>query len=70
MSPGACWAFRGPRGVAVVALLGYVHLSAVSIEHIPASMAPTGVTLSAPKDVVILVGGGYRGYEMLVVSVS
>lgn len=57
MSPGSCWAFRGDRGVVVVALLGLVRVSAVSLEHIAASQAPTGVTLSAPKAFAVLVSG-------------
>lgn len=59
MSPGACWAFRGDQGAVVVSLLGYVHVSAVSLEHIPTSQAPTGVISSAPREFSILVSRSY-----------
>jgi SUN domain-containing protein 1/2 len=39
--PGECWAFKGPRGEATVRLLGTVHVTGFSIEHIPVHISPT-----------------------------
>ncbi|XP_068086522.1 klaroid protein isoform X2 [Anabrus simplex] len=51
--PGECWAFRGAKGYLVIHLSGRVKISAVSIEHIPVSLAPTGRIDSAPKDFIV-----------------
>ncbi|XP_076652612.1 tetratricopeptide repeat protein 39C [Halictus rubicundus] len=48
--PGECWAFKGSTGNVVIQLLGSVFVSAVSLEHIPESISPTGETSTAPKD--------------------
>ncbi|XP_076242500.1 tetratricopeptide repeat protein 39C [Calliopsis andreniformis] len=48
--PGECWAFKGSTGNIVIQLLGPVHVSGVSLEHIPQSISPTGETSTAPKD--------------------
>ncbi|KOX72818.1 SUN domain-containing protein 1 [Melipona quadrifasciata] len=52
--PGECWAFKGSSGSVVIQLLGLVHVSGVSLEHIPQSISPTGETSTAPKDFSIL----------------
>lgn len=39
--PGECWAFKGSRGEATVRLLGTIHVTGVSLEHIPAHISPT-----------------------------
>ncbi|CAG2063290.1 unnamed protein product [Timema podura] len=48
--PGECWPFKGQTGSAIVQLIGPVHISGVSLEHIPKSLSPTGKIDSAPKD--------------------
>ncbi|KZC07274.1 SUN domain-containing protein 1, partial [Dufourea novaeangliae] len=48
--PGECWAFKGSSGSVVIQLLGPVHVSGVSLEHIPETISPTGETSTAPKD--------------------
>ncbi|KYN07936.1 SUN domain-containing protein 2 [Cyphomyrmex costatus] len=48
--PGECWAFKGSSGSVVIRLLGYVHVSGVSLEHISSLISPTGETATAPKD--------------------
>ena len=52
-SPGECWAFRGSQGSVVISLSSTVSVMAVSLEHIPASLAPDGSITSAPRDVQI-----------------
>nr|XP_033189618.1 SUN domain-containing protein 1-like isoform X1 [Bombus vancouverensis nearcticus] len=52
--PGECWAFKGNSGSVVIQLLGFVHVSGVSLEHIPQSISPTGETSTAPKQFSIL----------------
>ncbi|XP_072512263.1 SUN domain-containing protein 2-like [Notamacropus eugenii] len=52
--PGNCWAFRGPQGFAVVRLSARIHLSAVTLEHVPKALSPISNIPSAPKDFVIL----------------
>ncbi|XP_068628064.1 SUN domain-containing protein 3-like [Battus philenor] len=47
--PGECWAFKGPRGEATIRLLGSVHVTGVSIEHIPPHISPTREISSAPR---------------------
>ncbi|KAL6421808.1 hypothetical protein ACFW04_010971 [Cataglyphis niger] len=48
--PGECWAFKGSRGSVVIRLLGQVHVSGISLEHISPLISPTGETATAPKD--------------------
>ncbi|XP_014213876.1 sun domain-containing protein 1-like [Copidosoma floridanum] len=48
--PGECWAIKGDKGVAVIQLIGPVRVSGFSLEHISATIAPTGETSTAPKD--------------------
>ncbi|XP_044731520.1 SUN domain-containing protein 1-like [Chrysoperla carnea] len=48
--PGECWAFKGSSGTAVIKLLGRVVVTGVSLEHIPASISPTGELKTAPKE--------------------
>ncbi|XP_072506754.1 SUN domain-containing protein 2-like [Notamacropus eugenii] len=52
--PGNCWAFRCPQGFAVVRLSARIHLSAVTLEHVPKALSPISNIPSAPKDFVIL----------------
>ncbi|XP_020279706.1 tetratricopeptide repeat protein 39C-like [Pseudomyrmex gracilis] len=48
--PGECWALKGSSGSVVIRLLGHVHISGVSLEHISSSISPTGETATAPRD--------------------
>lgn len=48
-SPGMCWPFSGSHGQLGVQLVGRVRVSAVTIDHIPASLALDGQA-SAPRD--------------------
>ena len=48
-SPGQCWAFRGSQGSVVINLSSPIIMRAVTLEHIPASLAPDGSISSAPK---------------------
>ncbi|XP_028047607.2 tetratricopeptide repeat protein 39C [Monomorium pharaonis] len=48
--PGECWAFKGSNGSVVIRLLGRVHVSGVSLEHISSLISPTGETATAPKN--------------------
>ncbi|XP_025163465.1 SUN domain-containing protein 1-like isoform X2 [Harpegnathos saltator] len=48
--PGECWAFKGSSGSIVIRLLGYVHVSGISLEHISSLISPTGETDTAPRD--------------------
>uniref|UniRef100_A0A4X2K3V5 Sad1 and UNC84 domain containing 2 n=1 Tax=Vombatus ursinus TaxID=29139 RepID=A0A4X2K3V5_VOMUR len=52
--PGNCWAFRGPQGFAVIRLSARIHLTAVTLEHVPKALSPISNIPSAPKDFVIL----------------
>ncbi|KAJ9585887.1 hypothetical protein L9F63_020450 [Diploptera punctata] len=60
VSPGHCWAFRGSKGSAVIHLVGSVYITAVSLEHIPAAISPTGEISDAPREFTIwgLICGG------------
>ena len=51
--PGECWCFHGSEGQAIVRLSMPVHVTGVSLEHIPKSLAPTGRIDSAPRDFII-----------------
>lgn len=39
--PGECWSFKGHRGEALIRLVGTVHVTGISVEHIPPHIAPT-----------------------------
>nr|XP_020836081.1 SUN domain-containing protein 2-like [Phascolarctos cinereus] len=52
--PGNCWAFRGPQGFVGVRLSARIHLTAVTLEHVPRALSPVSNITSAPKDFVIL----------------
>ncbi|KAJ2950712.1 hypothetical protein O0L34_g8974 [Tuta absoluta] len=47
--PGECWAFKGHKGEVTIRLLGTVHVSGISLEHIPAHISPTKDIASAPR---------------------
>ncbi|VDL90818.1 unnamed protein product [Schistocephalus solidus] len=53
--PGDCWAFEGAEGQAVVRLAVPVHISGVSLEHIPRSLSIHGNIDSAPREFQIKV---------------
>ncbi|CAG5009526.1 unnamed protein product [Parnassius apollo] len=47
--PGECWAFKGSHGEVTIRLLGTVHVTGVSVEHIPPHISPTKEISSAPR---------------------
>ncbi|XP_066563210.1 SUN domain-containing protein 2 [Amia ocellicauda] len=47
--PGSCWAFRGSHGFVVVQLSSPVRPRAVTLEHIPRTLSPSGRIDSAPR---------------------
>ncbi|XP_067005073.2 SUN domain-containing protein 3 [Anabrus simplex] len=47
--PGDCWAFAGSTGSVIIRLAMPVYITAVTMEHIPPSISPTGNIRSAPK---------------------
>ncbi|KDR11726.1 Unc-84-like protein A [Zootermopsis nevadensis] len=49
IQPGKCWAFRGSRGNVVIKLAAVIHITAVTMEHIPSRISTTGNINSAPK---------------------
>nr|CDS28442.1 SUN domain containing protein 1 [Hymenolepis microstoma] len=51
--PGECWCFYGSEGQAIVRLAASVHITGVSLEHIPKALSHTGQIDSAPRDFVI-----------------
>lgn len=53
--PGNCWAFRGSKGFLVIRLSMRIIPTAVSLEHIPKALAPSGTLLSAPRDFSVYV---------------
>ncbi|XP_037546905.1 SUN domain-containing protein 1-like [Nematolebias whitei] len=48
--PGNCWAFRGSKGFLVIQLSMRISPTAVTMEHIPKALAPSGILRSAPRD--------------------
>ncbi|XP_039703050.1 SUN domain-containing protein 3 isoform X2 [Pteropus medius] len=48
--PGKCWAFPGSRGHALVKLAMKIIPTAVTLEHIPEKVSPSGSVSSAPKE--------------------
>nr|XP_023670343.1 SUN domain-containing protein 2 [Paramormyrops kingsleyae] len=48
--PGKCWAFQGSEGFLVIALSYPVHITHVTLEHLPKVLSPTGHIDSAPRD--------------------
>nr|XP_020822063.1 SUN domain-containing protein 2-like [Phascolarctos cinereus] len=52
--PSNCWAFWGPQGFVGVRLSAHIHLTAVTLEHMPKALSPVSNITSAPKDFVIL----------------
>ncbi|GBP69731.1 hypothetical protein EVAR_79966_1 [Eumeta japonica] len=47
--PGECWALRGDRGEATILLVGLVHVTGLSVQHIPAHLSPYKEISSAPR---------------------
>ncbi|XP_026491811.2 SUN domain-containing protein 3-like [Vanessa tameamea] len=58
--PGECWAFKGARGEATIRLIGTVHVTGISLEHIPPHISPTREISSAPR-LFQIEGLEYRG---------
>ncbi|XP_059478463.1 klaroid protein-like [Neocloeon triangulifer] len=50
VNPGDCFAFKGATGMILIELSKNIHLTAVTMEHIPKSIAISGNIDSAPKD--------------------
>ncbi|XP_013878793.1 SUN domain-containing protein 1 isoform X2 [Austrofundulus limnaeus] len=48
--PGNCWAFKGSKGFLVIKLSMRILPTAVTLEHIPKVLAPSGMLRSAPRD--------------------
>ncbi|XP_069052960.1 SUN domain-containing protein 2-like isoform X2 [Lepisosteus oculatus] len=53
VNPGNCWAFRGSHGFAVIQLSTPIRPTAVSLEHIPKVLSPSGRIDSAPRDFTV-----------------
>nr|CAD7460247.1 unnamed protein product [Timema tahoe] len=54
MQPGHCWAFYGTTGKLVIRLAKDIFVTAVTLEHIPASIAPAGNISSAPNSFAVI----------------
>ncbi|XP_012939013.1 SUN domain-containing protein 2 isoform X2 [Aplysia californica] len=54
VQPGKCWAMHGQSGYVTIQLAMPVVVSAISLEHIPTEVAPSGRLDSAPKEFVIV----------------
>jgi len=50
VNPGDCFAFKGANAMILIELSRKIHLTAVTMEHIPKSIAISGKIDSAPKD--------------------
>lgn len=55
VQPGKCWAMDGTHGYITIQLAMPIMVSAVSLEHIPKDIAPSGRLDSAPRDFLIIV---------------
>ncbi|XP_069352361.1 SUN domain-containing protein 5 [Eulemur rufifrons] len=53
VTPGNCWAFEGDRGQVTIRLAQKVHLSNLTLQHIPKTISLSGSLDTAPKDFVI-----------------
>lgn len=53
--PGNCWAFRGSRGFVAIRLSMPIFPTAVTLEHTPRALSPSGKMHSAPRDFSIYV---------------
>uniref|UniRef100_A0A8C0G8S8 Sad1 and UNC84 domain containing 3 n=1 Tax=Chelonoidis abingdonii TaxID=106734 RepID=A0A8C0G8S8_CHEAB len=53
--PGNCWPFPGSQGETVIKLAMEIIPRAVTMEHIPKKISPTGEISSAPKDFAVYV---------------
>ncbi|CAG5129026.1 unnamed protein product, partial [Candidula unifasciata] len=54
VQPGKCWAMDGTHGYVMIQLAMPIMVSAISLEHIPKEVAPSGRLDSAPKDFLII----------------
>jgi len=52
--PGKCWSMQGGSGYVTIKLSMPIILEAVSIEHIPKKVSPTGNLDTAPRDFTVL----------------
>ncbi|CAF90990.1 unnamed protein product, partial [Tetraodon nigroviridis] len=48
--PGNCWAFRGSSGFLVIRLSMPIFPTAITLEHTPKALSPSGKMHSAPRD--------------------
>lgn len=53
--PGNCWAFQGFPGYLVIQLSMMIEITGFTMEHIPKSIAPSGIIDSAPQNFTIWV---------------
>ncbi|CAL1543172.1 unnamed protein product [Lymnaea stagnalis] len=61
VAPGKCWAMDGSQGFVTIQLAMPVVVTAVSLEHIPKELSPSGKLYSAPRDFYIV--GRERGMD-------
>jgi len=51
--PGKCWAMHGSSGYVTIQLSMPIIIEAISLEHIPQKVAPTGKLDSAPREFIV-----------------
>ncbi|KAF4080337.1 hypothetical protein AMELA_G00169320 [Ameiurus melas] len=51
--PGKCWGFKGSQGYLLISLPFPVHITHVTLEHLPRVLSPHGHTRSAPRDFAV-----------------
>ncbi|XP_030645614.1 SUN domain-containing protein 2-like [Chanos chanos] len=51
--PGKCWAFRGSEGFVGISLSYPIHITHVTLEHLPKVLSPPGRIDSAPRDFAV-----------------
>lgn len=54
VEPGNCWAFAGTTGFLVLKLARPIRITAVTYEHTPRDLVPSGDISSAPRDFTII----------------
>lgn len=49
MQPGECFAFKGQKATLFIRLIGPAMIDALTVEHVPMKISPTGDVTEAPK---------------------
>jgi len=66
--PGKCWAMHGTNGYVTIQLSMPIIIEAISLEHIPQKVSPTGKLDSAPREFLVMAKHKHRSDQDITIG--